>query len=92
MVKGESKGGETHEVDDLPSLHQRVKGLHHLGNGGSIVPVMDVEQVDIVGAQPLERGLQANVQGFGVVARIEDLLVNGGVQLGAAATVLERCI
>ena len=68
---GGNPGGNVGEagVVDLPCPHQVVQAARHLFDAGGVVPHVDPQEVDIVGAQPLERRLHAADQVFTMIPR-----------------------
>jgi hypothetical protein len=56
------------QVQDLALLHNSIKGVHDLLNAGSPVPPVDVQDVDPVGLELLQRVAQRDVEGASVVA------------------------
>jgi hypothetical protein len=53
-----------------------VQTVHNFLNRGMQVPVMDVKDVNIVGAKIFETTLDAKLHGFDVVAEVVDLLLD----------------
>ena len=51
-----------------------MQAVYHLFNRGSKVPPMDIENIDIVGPQFLERRFKGDVQGLQVIPDIRRLL------------------
>jgi hypothetical protein len=62
------------QVQYLAPLDHVVQALHELGNPGTEVPPVYIEQVDIFCLQLLERGLEGDFQGLGGIASVVDLL------------------
>lgn len=59
-----------------------VQAVHDLFDAGGVIPPVDVEDVNIIRAELLERRFDGNVQRFGVVANVLRLLL----KLGGART------
>lgn len=53
-----------------------VEGVHKLFNSSRVVPPMNIEDVDVIRAKLLERVLDRDVQGLGVVPQKLRLLRN----------------
>ena len=51
-----------------------MQAVHDFLNGGHVVPPVEVQYVDVVGAELLERGVDGDVQRLYVVAREVRLL------------------
>ncbi len=47
------------EVVDLAGLDEPVERLHQLAGGRLVVPAVDVEDVDVIGVEPVEQGVDA---------------------------------
>ena len=58
------------EVEDFSRGDGVVEGVHDLGDGGGVVPPVDVEQVDVARLELLEARLERHAQALGVVARV----------------------
>ena len=56
------------EVEDFSGGDDVVEGVHEFGDGGGEVPPVDVEDVDEVGLQFLQAGVERVAEGFLVVA------------------------
>ena len=56
-----------YEVENLALLNEYVERVHDLFDGGSVVPPVYIEKVNIRRAQLLERRFHGDVQGFGAV-------------------------
>ena len=78
----------TYQVDDFPGEDKTVKSLHELLDTSGVVPVVDVEEVDVSRPQFLERSFDVEVERLGVVATIEDLLSDGVVVILVAGRIL----
>ena len=66
-----------------------MESVHHLFDTGGVVPPMDIEDVDVASSQPLQRGLEGEVQRLGVVASVVGLLANWSSAY-PVGTVLQR--
>ena len=53
--------GDAYEVEDLSLRHKRVQAVHDLLDARGVVPPMDVENIDIVSPQFLERRFKGDV-------------------------------
>ena len=58
------------KVQDFSGGDAMVEGLHEFGDGGAEVPPVDVEKVDVVRLEFFERGVEGDLEGFGVVALV----------------------
>lgn len=70
--------------------NQIMQASHNFRNAGLPVPPMDIEKIDVRGAQVLERLLDRQVLRFGAVAGILDLLFNRWVVLFEGRAVLRE--
>ena len=61
------------EIEDLALVGGRVERLHDFGDRRRVVPPVDVEDVDVVGLELLQTGVQADEQGLAVVASVVGL-------------------
>ena len=62
------------EVEDLPGLDDGVEGVHDLGDGGGEVPPVEVEDVEVVGLELLERVAEGEME------RLEEEKEKGSVK------------
>ena len=53
-----------YEVEDLALLNEYVERVHDLFDGGSVVPPVYIEKVNIHRAQLFERRFHGDLQGF----------------------------
>ena len=60
----------TYEVKDLASDDVGVESIDDLLNGGIPVPEVEVEDVDVVGLEVLQGGVDRVTEGLGAVARV----------------------
>ena len=58
------------EIEDLARDDEAVEDAHDLGDGGSKVPPVDVEQVDVSRLQFFQTGLEGETQALGRVAYV----------------------
>ena len=66
----------THEVEDFAGDNHVVEAIHKLLDVRSVVPVVQVQDVNKGSAEPLEAALDGEVEGLDVVAAVVDLLGN----------------
>lgn len=78
------------KIQDLALLNQMVKAPHHLFDACLIVPPVDVEEVDEVGTEFLERRVDGGVKGLDAVAGKERPLLHGRITSREVARVLKR--
>lgn len=76
------------EVEHLALRDERVQAVHDLFDAGHIVPPVEVEDVDVVGAQLLEGCLEGVVQGFGAATDVRGLLLPFGLVALIVARIL----
>ena len=67
----------THEVEDLARDDEVVEAVHDLFDVARIVPIVDVEKIDIVRAEALKALLDGEHERLDVVAGVVDLLFEG---------------
>lgn len=84
---GHDPGGRVRDaqVEHLAGGDEVVEGLHQLRDGRGEVPPVHVQQVDVVGLELLEAGLDRRVQALGAVAvEVDDdfLVAEAGVEVG----------
>jgi len=61
------------EVQDLSRPHDIIQGKHNLLDGRRVVPPVDIEDINVIGLQLDQRGLERVLEGFLVVTAIVDL-------------------
>ena len=76
------------EVEDLAGLDDRVQGVHDFGDGGRPVPPVEVEDVDVLGPQLLERVAEGEMERLLAVAGVVDRRVLA-VRVGAVGGLWE---
>lgn len=65
---------ETYEVENLSLDDECMQGIHDFLDGGSIIPPVHIENVDIGSAQLLEGFFYGHMERFVVVTRIIDFV------------------
>jgi hypothetical protein len=65
---------KAYEVKNLSLEDECVKGRYDLLDGGAIIPPVHVEDVDIRGTELLEGFFHGQMEGFGIVPRIINLV------------------
>ena len=81
---------DTYEVENLARDDEVVATVHHLLDIGDIVPEVDVENVDVGGAEAFEAALHGEVERLDVVAGVVDLLLEGFIDAAEVVRVLQR--
>ena len=66
-----------------------MEAVHHLLDVGDVVPEVDVEDVDVGRAEPLETALDGEHERLGVVAGVVDLLLEGVISPAEVVRVLQ---
>ena len=66
--------GGTYEVEDLAGEDEVVETVHDLLDVGRVVPVVNVQDIDIVRAEALQAILHREHERLDVVARVVNLL------------------
>lgn len=69
----------THQVKHLPLQNESVQRLHQLGDGSSVVPPVDVVQVNVGRSETLKRYIDVEMQRLQAVAVEKVLLLDGSV-------------
>ena len=81
--------GRAHEIEHLALDDEVVQAVHDLFHRRVQVPEMEVEDVEVVGLQILETGVEAEPEGFEVVPDVVDVLADGRVGTFGVVGVLE---
>ena len=58
------------EVEDFSGRDDVVEGVHDFGDGGGVVPPVDVEEVDVARLEFLQGSFERDVQTLGMVPRV----------------------
>ena len=64
----------TYQIQDFALHNQVIQAIHDLLDATGVVPPMDIENIDIVSPQFLERRFKGDVQGLQVIPDIRRLL------------------
>lgn len=72
----DGKRRQAYQVQDLPLLDKVVEATHHLFDTCFKVPPVDVKEVNIVGAELLERRSDGDLHGLDAVACVQGLLLD----------------
>lgn len=79
-----------YEVKDLAGHDELMKVVHDLLDATSVIPPVNVQEVDVRGAQLLQRSLDGEMHRLGVVADVVDLGLDCGIDLLELRRVLHR--
>lgn len=69
----------TYEVEYLPCEHKLMKPIYYLLYRGVKIPIMDIEDVEVVRFEKFEAVDDANAKILQIVTNIVGLCPNGGV-------------
>jgi hypothetical protein len=80
----------TYQIQDFALHDEIVQAIHHFLDPGRPVPPVEVQNVDVGGAQLLQAGFDADVHGLDAVSDIKHLLRDGVVSALVVGAVLRR--
>lgn len=80
----------TYKIDNFSRQNQSMQSTHHFFDAGVPIPPMDVEKVNVGGAQFLEGFFDRDMHGLGVVSDIHNLLLDRIITILIRSRVLEK--
>ena len=80
----------TYEIEDPAGDDEVVEAVHDLLDVGRVVPVVDVQNINIVRAEALQAVLHREHEGLDVIARVVDLLFESVIAPTEIVGILRR--